>query len=94
MLMYVYMSATMTRRLQLLLDEERYERVAAEARRQRVSVATVIRDAIDESLTHPRRDKRAAAARILAADPIPVPPGDDLIEEIHRLRDERHNDLY
>lgn len=84
----------MTRRLQLLLDEERYERVAAEAKRQRVSVATVIRDALDEKLGHRRRDKRAAAARILAADPIPVPPGDGLIEEIHRLRDERHSDLY
>ncbi|UPK75657.1 hypothetical protein MU582_03170 [Nocardioidaceae bacterium SCSIO 66511] len=86
------MSATMTRRLQLLLDQERYELVAAEANRQRVSVATVIRDAIDEKLEHRRRDKRAAAARILAADPAPVPPGDGLIEEIHRLRDERHDD--
>jgi len=84
----------MTRRLQLLLDEERYERVAAEAKRQRVSVATVIRDAIDESLEPRRRDKRAAMEAILAAEPMPVPPGDGLVDEIHRLRDERHRDLY
>ncbi|UYM03523.1 ribbon-helix-helix protein, CopG family [Solicola gregarius] len=88
------MPATMTRRLQLLLDEERYERVAAEAKRQRVSVATIIRDAIDEKLEHRRRDKRAAMEAILNAEPIPVPPGDGLVEEIHRLRDERHSDLY
>ena len=37
----------MTHRLQLLLDEERYERVAEVAREQRISVAAVIRDAID-----------------------------------------------
>ena len=83
----------MSRRLQLLLDEERYERVAAEAKRQRVSVATVIRDAIDESFGNRQERRAAAAARILAADPIPVPPGDGLVEEIRQLRDERHRDL-
>ena len=41
------MSATMTRRLQLLLNEERYQRVAAKAKKERLSVAAVIRDAID-----------------------------------------------
>lgn len=39
--------AVLERRLQLLLDEERYSRVSAEAARRGASVATVIRDAID-----------------------------------------------
>jgi predicted DNA-binding protein len=37
----------MERRLQLLLDQERYDRVAAEAKRSGRSVASVIREAID-----------------------------------------------
>ncbi|MEL4359047.1 MULTISPECIES: hypothetical protein [unclassified Luteococcus] len=39
--------AVLERRLQLLLDEQRYARVAEEATRRGASVATVIRDAID-----------------------------------------------
>lgn len=39
----------MDRRLQLLLDEARYERVSAEAARSGRSVAAVIREAIDVS---------------------------------------------
>jgi len=41
------------RRLHLLLDEARYQRVAAEARRRGVSVASVIREAIDRGLSAP-----------------------------------------
>lgn len=39
--------STMERRLQILLDQARYARVAAEAARSGRSVAAVIRDAID-----------------------------------------------
>jgi len=39
--------STLERRLQLLLDQERYERVAAEARESGRSVNAVIREAID-----------------------------------------------
>lgn len=87
------MGATMSHRLQLLLDEERYERVAAEAKRQRISVAAVIRDAIDDRLGHRHEHKVAAADRLLAVEPVDVPPDDELVEEIHRLRDERLRDL-
>lgn len=83
----------MTHRLQLLLDEERYGRVEAEAKRQRISVAAVIRDAIDDQLGHRHEHKVAAADRILAAEPVDVPPDDELVEEIRRLRDERLRDL-
>lgn len=39
--------STLERRLQLLLDQERYERVAAEAKESGRSVNAVIREAID-----------------------------------------------
>lgn len=39
--------SVMERRLQLLLDQERYDRVAAEAASRGASVASVIREAID-----------------------------------------------
>jgi hypothetical protein len=65
----------MERRLQLLLDQERYDRVAGEAKRTGRSVAAVIRDAIDFSFP-PGDDTRAAAiAEFLAladADPTPA----------------------
>ncbi|MGH9013398.1 MAG: antitoxin [Acidimicrobiia bacterium] len=60
------------RRLQILLDEERYRRVAAEAERRKVSVATVIREAIDRSLPSDLERRRAAIDALLAAEPMPV----------------------
>lgn len=79
------MCMAMTRRLQLLLDEERYRRVAAVARRKRVSVATVIRDAIDSSLASESRDRASAAAAILAAEPMPVPSVKELRKELDEV---------
>jgi hypothetical protein len=60
------------RRVQILLDEPRYRRVASEARRRRVSVAAVVRDAIDQmaSGTEIRKD---AIAQVLAAEQMAVP---------------------
>lgn len=75
----------MDRRLQLLLDEERYERVAAAAKRQRVSVGTVIRDAIDASLVTENQNRADAAAFILAAEPMAVPTVDKLRKELDEL---------
>lgn len=60
------------RRVQILLDEPRYRRVAGEARRRRVSVATVVRDAIDQ-MTSGAETRRDAIALVLAADPMAVP---------------------
>jgi predicted transcriptional regulator len=59
-------------RLQILLDEEQYQKVARLARSRGTSVAAVIRDAIDTfPVSMQRRD--AAIAAILAADPVPLP---------------------
>jgi len=82
---------TLSRRLQILLDEERYERVAAIATVRQISVAAVIRDAIDRSLAEPDDRRRAAAARdILNAPPMDVPERvEDLVAELNEIRSRR-----
>jgi hypothetical protein len=73
-------------RLQILLDDERYQRVTALAQELRVSIATVIRDAIDRGLPVPARRRGDAAQRILTADPMPTPSPDDLRRELDEIR--------
>lgn len=78
------------RRLQLLLDQARYERVSAAARARGVSVSAIIRDAIDRGLDlHP--DVAIPALRvILEADQAHVPADpDDLVSELHEMRGAR-----
>jgi hypothetical protein len=75
------------RRLQILLDEPRYRRVAAIARERKTSIAAVIREAIDLLNPDDRAKKRAAATRILEAPPMPVPDtAEDLKAELEELR--------
>jgi predicted DNA-binding ribbon-helix-helix protein len=76
----------LTHRLQLLLDDERYERVHALARQRGTSVATIIREAIDRGLPSAQRRRSAAAQRILAAEPMEVA---DLLAELDDLRGRR-----
>ncbi len=73
------------RRLQLLLDEPRYQRVAFEARRRNTSVAAVIRAAIDTALAPDLEEKRAAWEALKAAPPMPVP---ETVEELKAELDE------
>lgn len=78
------------RRLQILLDEERYQRVAAAAKARGTSVATVIREAIDRGLPPADEARAAALHTILAADPGAVPADpEDLVAELHELRSGR-----
>lgn len=77
------------RRLQLLLDEERYARVAALAGQRGISVAAVIREAIDRGLPHPERLRAAAARQLLEAEPMDVPDVPELLEELAELRGRR-----
>lgn len=60
------------RRVQLLLDGPRYRKLTGEAKRRRVSVAAVIREAIDQLPADAER-RRAAIAEVLAAEPMAVP---------------------
>ncbi|MDQ3533687.1 MAG: antitoxin [Actinomycetota bacterium] len=79
----------LSRRLQILIDEGRYARLAERAGKRGVSVASVIREAIDRSL--PPRDERRedAGRRILAAEPMKVPGPEGLRRELEALRDRR-----
>ncbi|MEO9324332.1 hypothetical protein ABFT23_12635 [Nocardioides sp. C4-1] len=70
--------SVMERRLQLLLDQERYDRVAAEATRSGRSVAAVIREAIDVRFSDEVVVRREAGLRLLAlADGSDAPPMED-----------------
>jgi len=79
---------SLTRRTQLLLDEERYGRLEQRAAETGRSIAAVIRDAIDETLAHDDvgARRREAAADLLAADPPAYPrePNWDVVK--HGLR--------
>jgi len=55
----------MEKRLQLLLDQDRYDRVAREAARSGRSVAAVIREAIDVRFEDDAARRSAAAAEFL-----------------------------
>ena len=81
--------STLERRLQLLLDQERYERVAAEARESGRSVNAVIREAIDAHYP-PGADARSAAwQRFLDLMATPQPGPAETLEEIKASLDER-----
>jgi len=73
-------------RLQILLDDERHQRLVTVARERGVSVATVVREAIDRGLPRPDSSRRAAAARLLAAPDMPVPEPEHLRAELDSLR--------
>ena len=73
------------RRLQILIDEQRYRRLVARARERDTSVAAVIREAIDVAIPDDLAKKRAAGRAILAAEPIPVP---ETLEELRAELDE------
>ncbi len=70
-------------RLQLLLDDERYQRVQTLAHQRGTSVAAVIREALDRGLPATQRRRSAAARRILAVAPMEV---GNLIAELDDLR--------
>jgi hypothetical protein len=75
------------RRVHILLDDARYRRVEAAARRRKTSVAAVIREALDQSLDVEPEGKRRAARELLAADPAPVPDSvDELKAELRAAR--------
>lgn len=73
----------LSHRLQLLLDDQRYERVRTIARQRGTSVAAVIREAIDRGLPAAKKVRTAAAGRILAAEPMEV---GDLFADLDELR--------
>lgn len=81
--------AQMEHRLQILLDDERHRRLAAAARERGVSVATVVREAIDRGVTGPAGRRRSAGERLLDAPDMAVPDPDELREELDLARARR-----
>lgn len=76
-------------RLQILLDDARHERISAAARARGVSVATVVREAIDRGLPGGESRRRAAGRALLEAPDMPVPEVGELRAELDRLRGRR-----
>jgi post-segregation antitoxin (ccd killing protein) len=76
-------------RLQILIDDDRHRRLAAQARERGVSVATVVREAIDRGLANPAARRRSAARRLLDAPDMAVPSPRELREELEELRSRR-----
>jgi Protein of unknown function (DUF2442) len=59
------------------------------ARERGVSVATVVREAIDRGVSNPAAQRRAAGRRLLDATDMPVPDPSDLRAELEVLRGRR-----
>jgi hypothetical protein len=76
-------------RLQILLDDERHRRIVAVASERGVSVATVVREAIDRGVSNPDARRHSAGRRILDAADMPVPEPAELGAELERLRSRR-----
>lgn len=75
---------SMEHRLQILLDEDRHRRISAVAQERGVSVAAVIREAIDRGIIDGASTREAAGRVILAAADMPLPA--DLLGELDELR--------
>ncbi len=64
--------AQLTRRTQLLLDDDLHERLRQVAAERGISLGALIREAIDEKLSSTQQARAEAAARLLAEEPMPV----------------------
>lgn len=75
-----------TRRVQILMEDSRYVRLAREADRRGVSVAEVVREAVDLALPD-TGDRRAALWREIQMAPrMPVPDPGALRAELDGIR--------
>ena len=83
------MSMSLDHRLQILIDDERHERISAAARERGVSVATVVREAIDRGLANGDTRREAAGRRLLDAPDMTVPDPHELRSELDALRGRR-----
>jgi len=77
------------RRLQVLIDEDRWSRLEREAGRRGVSVAVLVREAIDERFPGNADERRTALQAILEADPMDVPDPEELVDELEAIRGRR-----
>lgn len=74
------------RRLQVLIEEEQYRALDAVASQRGLPVAAVVREALGRYLVAGPEQVAQAAARVLAADEMPIGDPDELHGELERLR--------
>jgi plasmid stability protein len=65
-------SPPLTRRTQLLLDDDLHRRLREIAAQRGISMGALIREAIDEKLSQAQDDRSRAIDKLLAAEPMPV----------------------
>lgn len=75
-----------TERLQVLIERPQRERLERLAAARGVSVASLVRHAIDLTFPSGLEQRAAVAAAILAADPMDVPSVEGLRAELDRIR--------
>lgn len=72
----------LTHRLQVLLDDDRLRRLEEAAAKRGTSVATIVREAIDDKLPAGEDARRAAARYWLSAPPLELGSEEELKAEI------------
>ena len=77
------------RRLQVLLDERQYARLAAFADERNLSIGAAVREAIDRVVPATTDERTAALRRLLTAEPMGVPSPAELRTELDELRGRR-----
>jgi predicted transcriptional regulator len=74
------------RRLDVLIDPQQWARLQEEANRRKVSVSTLVREAIDERYIRRDQERRAALNALLEAEPMPVTDFEDLRLDLDEIR--------
>ncbi|MDA8040148.1 MAG: antitoxin [Actinomycetota bacterium] len=79
----------LNRRLQVLIDEDRWARLEREASHRGVPVAVLVREAIDQRFPALAEERRAALQAVLDAEPMEVPEPAQLRQELDSIRGHR-----
>jgi predicted DNA-binding protein len=91
---------SLTRRTQLLLDDDLHRRLREIATQRGISIGALIREAIDEKLSSVQDARARAIDKLLAAEPMPVEDWpalkkqmlEDRYAGVMRAYDEPHGD--
>jgi len=75
----------LTRRVHLLLDDERYRRLELRSRATGASVGALLREAVDIAFPGQVADRERAGRMLLDAEPVPVGDWDEIEREIETM---------